>query len=172
MVKTCIRKKAPPDTTEFLNQKGITRIQSINPSFLYYGRAIDPTILTALNEIATQQAKPTINTKAKAQTLMDYLATYPNCNLTFLHRRYEITSRNRCCLPDNSTANSFVHLAIREKQSKSWDMQYNWLRDRQAQQQFEIKWQEGATTQADYFTKHHSPSHHKVKRYDYILRGY
>ena len=75
-------------------------------------------------------------------------------------------------ITDNSMATSFVHSAMREKRSKSWDMRFNWLRDRQAQQQFEIKWQKGATNQADYFTKHHPPSHHKLKRYDYVLKGF
>ena len=51
-------------------------------------------------------------------------------------------------------------------------MKYNWLRDFQAQQQFEIKWQKGATNQVDYFTKHHPPSYHKIKQYDYNSRGY
>ena len=75
---------APPhDTTEFLEKNGIAQIQSINGSFLYYGRVVDPTILTALNEIATQQSKATIMTKKKAQMLMDYAATYPNTKLRF-----------------------------------------------------------------------------------------
>ena len=73
----------PPDDSELLAAEGITRIQSINGSFLYYGRAVYPTILTALNEIATQQAKPTIATDQKAKMLMDYLATYPNAKLRF-----------------------------------------------------------------------------------------
>ncbi len=61
---------------------------------------------------------------------------------------------------------------MREKRSKSWDMKFNWLRDCQAQQQFKIKWQKGSTNQANYFTKHHPPSHHKNKRYGYILNGF
>ena len=73
----------PPDRSDFLDAKGATRIQSINGPFLYYGRAVDPTILTALNEIATQQSKPTITTEHKAQMLMDYLHTYPNTKLQF-----------------------------------------------------------------------------------------
>ena len=73
----------PPDNSDILDPEGITRIQSINGSFLYYGRAVDLTILTALNKIATQQSKPTIKTEKKAQILMDYLATYPQAKLRF-----------------------------------------------------------------------------------------
>ena len=75
-------------------------------------------------------------------------------------------------ITDYSTATSLVHSAVHKKRSKSWDIKYNWLRDRQAQQQFEITRQKGSTNQADYFTKHHPPSHHKLKHYDYILCGY
>ena len=73
---------------------------------------------------------------------------------------------------DNSTANSFVHSTMRVKRSKSWDMRYNWLRDRSAQNQFKIRWDKGIYNLADYFTKHHSPTHHRIKRYDYILKGF
>ena len=51
--------------------------------FLYYGRAVEPTVLTALNDMATMQAKPTINTLKQSNMLLDYLATYPNAKLRF-----------------------------------------------------------------------------------------
>ena len=73
---------------------------------------------------------------------------------------------------DNTTATSFVHSAMRAKRSKSWDMKYNWLRERTAKQQFEVKWEKGATNQADYFTKHHAPRVHKNLRNDYVLKGF
>ena len=56
--------------------------------------------------------------------------------------------------------------------TKSWDMRYNWLRDRIAQAQFNVKWKAGIHNLADYFTKHHPPKHHQIKRADYILKGY
>ena len=61
---------------------------------------------------------------------------------------------------------------MREKQLKNWNIRYNWLRDGQAQKQFKMKWQKGSTNQADNFTKHYPSSHHKVKRYNYILKGF
>ena len=51
--------------------------------FLYYGRAVDPTIITALNEIAIQQSKPTIITEHKAQILLNYLSTFLNTRLRY-----------------------------------------------------------------------------------------
>ena len=50
-----------PDTTQLLNPKDTKYIQSVTGSFLYYGRALDRTILPALNEIASEQAQPTQN---------------------------------------------------------------------------------------------------------------
>ena len=75
-------------------------------------------------------------------------------------------------ITDNSTTKSFVHSEMRVKRSKIWDMRFNWLRDRTAQKQFDIKWDKGIRNMADYFTKHHPPSYHRLKRSDYILHGF
>ena len=53
-----------PDTTDFLTPTETTVIQQIVGSLLYYGRAIDSTILPALNTIALSQAKPTEKKKS------------------------------------------------------------------------------------------------------------
>ena len=73
----------PIDTSPKLPDKEKTRIQQIVGTFLYYGRAIDATILPALSELATTQANPTENTKKKAIMLLDYMATYPNAKIRF-----------------------------------------------------------------------------------------
>ena len=54
-----------------------------NCSFLYYARAIDNTITTALNEITLKQSKPTENMNEKIQMLLNYLSTYPNATIRF-----------------------------------------------------------------------------------------
>ena len=58
-------------------------IQSISGAFLYYGRAVDPTILPALTEIASAQSKPTEKTFQACKMLMDYLYTYPNSKIRY-----------------------------------------------------------------------------------------
>ena len=45
----------PPDTSPLLDKSGMKRVQSIVGSFLYYGRAIDNTVLVAPKELATSQ---------------------------------------------------------------------------------------------------------------------
>ena len=71
---------------------------------------------------------------------------------------------------DNSTAYKFVHNDMKQKMSKSWDMRYNWLRDRDTiQKMLRIYWEKGSKNWGDYFTKHHPPSHHKIMRPNYII---
>lgn len=78
------RQYAPtPDKGTLLNSTETTRIQQIVGSLLYYGRAIDYTILPALNTIAQSQAKPTTTTKEAINTLLNYCATYPRVKLRF-----------------------------------------------------------------------------------------
>ena len=69
---------------------------------------------------------------------------------------------------DNSTEAGFVYYNIHKKRSKSWDMRYHWLRDKQTQQQFNIFWEKGANNNADYCTKHHPTAHQRSERAKYI----
>jgi hypothetical protein len=47
-------------------------------------------------------------------------------------------------------------------------MRFYWVRDRVKEKQFVVYWQKGSDNDADYFTKHHPPSHHRVKRSRYL----
>ena len=71
---------------------------------------------------------------------------------------------------DNSTAEGIVNLKVQPKCTKSMDMRFHWLRDREAQQQFRFYWKPGKTNLADYFTKHHTPSHHKNVRSEFLTK--
>ena len=48
-----------PDTSPIIDDAGKKYVQSVVGSMLYYSRAVDPTTLPVLNEIATSQAHPT-----------------------------------------------------------------------------------------------------------------
>ena len=50
---------------------------------MHYGRAIDITILKALNTLATQQAKPTITTEKNVKQFLDYCATHPDTKIRY-----------------------------------------------------------------------------------------
>ena len=74
--------KVDPNSPK-LDKPGTLRVQSISGTFLYYARAVDPTMLVALNEIATHQSSPTQDTKNKCDQLLDYAATYPNAKIRY-----------------------------------------------------------------------------------------
>ena len=73
---------------------------------------------------------------------------------------------------DNSTAASFVNKLIKQKRSKSWDVRYHWLTEKQEDNTFNIYWGRGVNNYADYHSKHHGPKYHKNVRQNYILKGY
>ena len=52
-------------------------MQQVVGSFLYYGRAVDLTILMDLSKITEQQANPTDKTTTRVNQLLDYMATHP-----------------------------------------------------------------------------------------------
>ena len=69
---------------------------------------------------------------------------------------------------NNSTSNAFVNKSLRQKKSKSWDMKFHWLRDKQNNKHLGVFWDQGSRNGADYFTKHHPAPYHKLKRLKYI----
>jgi hypothetical protein len=73
---------------------------------------------------------------------------------------------------DNSTAESIINLRVQPKRTKAMDMRFHWLRDRGVnQKQFKFYWRPGSSMRADYWTKHHSPAHHRQIRNE-ILTPY
>jgi hypothetical protein len=58
-------------------------IQEVIVVFLYYGRAVDSTMLTALSAIASAQAKPTEETMVQCKLFLDYAATHQDAVLTY-----------------------------------------------------------------------------------------
>ena len=73
----------PLDKSSLLNKDGKKFIQKVNRKFLYLGRVVDLTILTALSSLASQHAAPTDKTKRRAMQLLDYLATQEEAVLTY-----------------------------------------------------------------------------------------
>ena len=51
-------------------------------------------------------------------------------------------------------------------------MRYHWLREKKTKEMLDIYWDKGINNDADYFTKHHPPAHHKLQRHRYILKGF
>ena len=51
--------------------------------FLYYGRAVDSTILIGLSSLGATQSKPTAQTLFLIKWILDYAATNPDTILTY-----------------------------------------------------------------------------------------
>jgi hypothetical protein len=73
----------PTDDSPLLDNAGKKRIQQVVGSFRFYALSIDPTIIMALSDIATQQAALTENTKKHIEQLLDYMWTHPNAKMCY-----------------------------------------------------------------------------------------
>jgi hypothetical protein len=74
---------ATQDNSPPLTATQCTDIHKITGSVLYYSRSVDPAVLMALNDIATEQTAATEKTKTAAGQLLDYLATHPDAKIRF-----------------------------------------------------------------------------------------
>ena len=71
-------------------------------------------------------------------------------------------------LVDNSTAVGLANNTVTQRRSHAIDMRFYWVRDRVNQQQYYVYWAAAHQNLADYFTKHHTPSHHRKMRKYFI----
>ena len=65
---------------------------------------------------------------------------------------------------DNTTALGFVTKNLQPKATKSTEMNYWFMRDRQDRKQFKYYWKPGKSNKGDYFTKHFCPATHRERR--------
>ena len=71
--------ESPPVT----DPKRIKRIQQIIGVFLYYARAVDETMLCALNKMASRQANPTGDLEKDIERFLHYAATHPSAKIVY-----------------------------------------------------------------------------------------
>ena len=69
------------DSTPLLPPDRKLRIQQIVGTFLYYARAVDPTMLTAISKLSSLQAEPTEAVEQAANRFLSYAKTWPNASL-------------------------------------------------------------------------------------------
>jgi hypothetical protein len=74
---------ATKEETPPLTAKQCLTIQKITGSVLYYARAVDPTLLMPLNDIATEQTKTTEKTQTSTNQLLYYLATHTHATIKY-----------------------------------------------------------------------------------------
>jgi hypothetical protein len=71
------------DTSPAVTKAEEKVIRQVIGVLLYYGRAVDSTIITGLSSLAAAQAKPTVQTLFLINRLLDYVATNPDAILTY-----------------------------------------------------------------------------------------
>jgi hypothetical protein len=71
---------------------------------------------------------------------------------------------------DNSTACGIANnnINIKQQHSCAINMHFYWIRDWVKQGQFNIYWGPGKHNMANYYTKHHSPTHHQLMQPSYL----
>ncbi len=73
-----------PNSSPTLDLANTTRVQEILGTLLYYARAVDATMLTAIGSIATQQSTPTQATMQAVTHLLNYCATHPDATIQYI----------------------------------------------------------------------------------------
>ena len=71
------------DTTPPLNSHDTKYIQQVIGVFLYYARAVDPTMLAPLNKLASRQALPTEALLTDVRHFLQYAASHPTASLVY-----------------------------------------------------------------------------------------
>lgn len=73
----------PDNAPPILDAADKTRILEVLGTLLFYARAIDSTLLTAIGELATEQSQATKSTMAKLTQLLNYCAAHPDATVRF-----------------------------------------------------------------------------------------
>ena len=82
----------------------IKELQEIVGVFLFYSRAVDPTMLTAINKIASRQAKPTSLIKQEVEHFLQYANKWPNATM-----RVRASNMKLVCHSDGSYLSESKH---------------------------------------------------------------
>jgi hypothetical protein len=71
----------PEEPSSPLTAAETLEIQEIVGVFLFYARAVDPTMYTAINKIGSKQAKPTSLLKKEVDRFLQYASKWPNATM-------------------------------------------------------------------------------------------
>ena len=149
--------------SSYLNTVGARRRQG---SHLYLGNKSEPDILNdaVLNLAAIMKMVLSSTAKAKFGALF-----HNTKEATPLHTTLAELGHPQPPMPilvDNSTTVGLANDTVTQRQSRAIDMHFYWVWDCVNQQQYYVYWAPAHQNLADYFTEHHTPSHHrKMQKY-------
>jgi hypothetical protein len=75
-----------PDTTDSMDKDQTLTLQKVCDTFLFYGRAVDPTMFRKLNRMATARTKGTQATMAEMIHFLNYAASHPDSKIRYVAR--------------------------------------------------------------------------------------
>ena len=75
---------ADVDTSPQLAKDCIRHIQDVVGTLLYYARAVDPTLLATLSQIASRQSTATEEVSTMIKKILNYVATHPNARIRYV----------------------------------------------------------------------------------------
>ncbi len=106
-----------------LSPDTIKRVQDIIGTLLYYGRAVDPTLLTTLSSITTHQANGTTAVAQSCQQLLNYIATRPNAGICYKACNMILTVRTDASylLEQNSKSCASAHFYLTNHDDKDFN---------------------------------------------------
>ena len=90
----------------------IKTLQEVVGSFLYYARAVDPTMLTTVNTIASEQATPTEAVRAHAVRLLQYAAAHRDHAISFRKSKMHVIIQADASYLSRSKARSVAGVII------------------------------------------------------------
>ena len=96
----------PRAALQYVDAKTKTFIQEVTGVFLFYSRAVDPTMLTAVNRISSEQAKPTQATLAAVDRLLSYAERYPNATIVIRASNMKLCVQSDASYLNESNARS------------------------------------------------------------------
>ena len=75
---------ADVDTSPQLAKERIRHIQDVFSTLLYYARAVNPTLLAPLSQIASHRSTATEEVATMIKQLLDYVATHSNAGICYV----------------------------------------------------------------------------------------
>jgi hypothetical protein len=98
-------------------------MQDIDGTLLYYGQAVDPTILPAISASASQQSQGMEAVADACHQLLDYVATHPNAGIGYLSSNMILAIHtNASYLPKhNGCSWASAHFYLIKKEDKDFN---------------------------------------------------
>ena len=81
-------------------------MQQITGTLIFYGQAINSTLLVALGSISSQQSKATQQTEMEVNQLLDYCHTHPTATIRYLASDMVLQLHNNAAFQSEAQAQS------------------------------------------------------------------